>query len=248
MKRYLVFGILLLSLVSSVLIYLSYKKEEQPESQVMGEATSPEIESLVKFTKHEVSAFVFNIQEDENSHRLYVNLTPFVSIDVGELKIGEFRVNNFQGSCAIGDVVLIHPTDLETDTIGRNFLFQKSSLGMTKGDIKSEGNSIEYVVVDEVARYNEVNRSNIVTPYFGIIVKEIGNVDYKAIKERDGVFDGTRYLEYAEISQSSLNTDFQFDIFIKFEGGEKYIKTVKGSMSGQLFKDETAPLFELTII
>jgi len=244
MKRFLVFGVLFLSLTCSVLIYLFLNRGE-PESEIMGEYTDLEVEKLVSFPNTEVSTFIFTIQEDEHNHKLYINMTPFLSIEIGEKKIEKFRIENFDGYCRLGKVVLIHPTDLEVNTSGRNFLFQKSELGIQSDDIVAMGNSIEYTVVEEVNKYNEVRNSELITPYFGIVVREVGSVDYKAVKERDGGFEPSKYLEYSGISPNRLDTDISFDIFMEFEGGRQYRKKVTGKFSGESFKNEVVPLFNL---
>jgi hypothetical protein len=249
MKKYLVIGAMFLSVVASVLIYFSYKKNNQPESEVMGQYTnSADVENIVSFEMNEATAFLFTIQQDEHNHQLFINITPFLEINVGELTVKKFTIKNFQSDSGIGEVVLIHPTDLEIGTVGRNFLFKKSEVAIQEKDIVAGDGSIEYIVVPEALKFNEINSSNTLTPYFGIILKDIGSVDYKAIKEKDGEFDPSKYIQYANIPYSSLDTDFQFDIHIEFENGTTYKKILKGQLLGELFRTESVPLFDLEVI
>jgi hypothetical protein len=208
----------------------------------------PEIEKLVKIEQAEVSSFVFVTQESSSDHRLNLNITPFFTLAIDEKEIESYSLTNFKGVNSKGhEVLLIRPTDLELDTVNRTFLFTVSE-SINQEDLQSQAEGIEYSVVSEPTKFNEVLNSGVISPYFSIIVKDIASVDYKAILDRDGVFDGAKYLEYSGISLSELDTDIQFDIEIGFTDGKRYVKRFEIGITGESFKTETSPIFPITVV
>lgn len=206
----------------------------------------PEIEKLVTIQQSEVSSFVFVTQENPNNHVININLTPFLTLNISEKEIKSFNISNFKATnTGDNEVILVHPTDLPIDTLSRTFLFTKQE-DIKQENLKSGENSIEYIVTSEVKNFNEVVSKGTVSPYFGIIIKNIASVDYKAILERDSTFDGAKYLEYSEISLSDLDSNIQFDINIEFTDGKKYSKRFTTDIKGESFKTETAPIFPIS--
>ena len=206
-----------------------------------------EVEALVSINQAELSAFVFATQESPTDHRLHVNFTPSLSISIKDKVIKEFYIENFESNGNLGEGVLIHPTELSVDTVGRTFLFTEPEELMMSEDIVSEGNSIAYTVVPEVTMYNQVLNKGTITPYFGIILKDVASVNYQDILERDGVFEGSKYLEYSGIDIADLDTKIQFDIRILFEDGDRYVKRFKGTLSGETLQTEITPVITLQV-
>ena len=246
MKKYHVIAIIILVVVVlSLLLYLF--KDKLPNSNSFRK-NSPEVEALVNITQSEMSAFVFATQESSTDHRIHVNLTPFLTLNIDNSKISELYIENFKGESGIGEVLLIHPTTLATDTIGRTFLFTESSEPITNETITSLGQSIKYSVVETVSKFNEVSNTGSITPYFGIIIKDISTVNYQEILERDNIFEGSKYLEYSKVDVEKLNTEIQFDLRIKFEDGKEYFKRFKGTLEGIKLETEIAPLIPLEVV
>lgn len=209
---------------------------------------NPEIEKLVSIEQAEFSSFVFVTQESPNNHVININLTPFFTLNISEKEIESFKIFNFKATNTAGsEVILVHPTDLPIDTLSRTFLFTKQE-DIKQENLKLTEDNIEYAVTTEVKKFNEVVSKDQISPYFGVIIKNIASVDYKAILERDSMFDGAKYLEYSGISLSDIDTNIQFDINIEFTDGKKYSKRLVSDISGESFKTETAPIFPIAVV
>ncbi len=235
--------ILIISVI--VIIFFLSKKDNTLTGAI--KKNDPEIEKLVTISQSEISAFVFVTQESQSDHRLNINLTPFLNLDIAEKEIKSFFIRNFKSKGQTGEVILIPPTDIPIDTVSRTFLFTVADT-IKQSDIVSKGDSIEYEVVSQVTKYNQVRSKESISPYFGIIIKNVGTVNYKEIFERDGVFDGLKYLEYSGISLNKLDTEIQFDVYIEFTDSSKYAKRFKTILTGELFATQTAPLLPLEVV
>ncbi len=206
----------------------------------------PEIENLVSIQQAELSSFVFVIQDTPNNHILNINITPFFRLNISEKEIKSFKITNFQATNNNDkEVILVHPTNLAIDTVGRTFLFTTQE-SITLKDLKASENSIEYSVVSEVKKFNEVKNQGDVYPNFGVIISNIGSVDYESILKNEAVFDGTKYLEYSEIPLNTLDTDIRFDVIIEFTDGNLYTKRLVSKITGESFKSESTPIFPIT--
>lgn len=243
MKKGLYISLIALVLIlGGLLTYFLIKKDDFP-SKI--KKNNPEIEKLVSIKQAEISSFIFVTQESSNNHVINLNLTPFLTFEINDKEIKSFDISNFEATNTGGnEVILIHPTDLPINTVSRTFLFTKQDDIKQKDLIKTE-NNIEYKVVSKVEKFNEVSNKGSISPSFGIIVKDIASVDYQAIFQRDGVFEGSKYLEYSKIPLSNLNTNIQFDINIEFTDGKKYSKRFTSEIKGESFKTETAPIFPI---
>ncbi len=246
MKKKLSIILVALLILSGVLIYFFLNKEDGNSVSIIKQ-NNPEIEKLVTISQSEISFFIFVTQESETNHILNINLTPFLNLLVDEKEIKSFEISNFKGTNLTSEVVLIPPTDLPQDTLSRTFLFTKQD-SINQQDIKASSDNIEYTVVSVASRFNEINSKGIVTPYFGVIIKDIGRVNYKEIFERDGIFDGGKYLEYSKTPLEALDTEIQFDINIEFTDGKKYNKRLKGTLKGEAFATETSPMITLQVV
>lgn len=246
MKKKLIVILVALLVVCGVLFYFFQNRGKSSSEQKIKE-NSPEIEELVTISQSEMSSFVFVTQESETNHILNINLTPFLTLNVNEGEIKGLKISNFKGTNSKSEVVLIPPTDLLQETVSRTFLFTTQD-SITQQDIKASADNIVYSVVPTALKYNEVNSKGIVTPYFGIIIKDIGRVNYKEIIDRDRIFDGSKYLEYSKVALVDLNTEIQFDINIEFTNGKKYNKRFKGTLNGETFAKETSPMITLQVV
>ncbi len=243
MKKYLFIVIPILLVIAAVFIFIYLKNRDEKGSTNI-RTNNPEIEKLVTISQAEISSFVFVTQESDTDHRLNINLSPFLTLNIDEKEIESFKITNFKATNKDNEVILIHPTNLPIDTVSRTFLFTVAETIKQK-DIVSSENSIEYNVVSNVTKYNEVANKGSIIPHFGIIIKDVGAVNYKEILDRDGVFDGAKYLEYSGISLDSLDTDIQFDVNIEFTDKSKYTKRFETILKGERFSSEAAPLLPL---
>ena len=246
MKKKLIFVLIALLILSGVLIYILLNKGENTSNEKIAK-NDPEIEKLVGISQAEMSSFVFVTQESESNHILNINLTPFLNFIVEQKEIESFKILNFKGINSRSEVVLIPPTDLSLDTLSRTFLFTTQD-SITQVDIKGASDNIVYSVVSQATKFNEINTTGILTPYFGVIIKDIGRVNYKEIMDRDGSFDGGKYLEYSKVALETLDTEIQFDINIQFTDGTKYNKRFKGTLLGEAFATETSPMITLKVV
>ena len=244
MKKYKILIIGIIVLLISLLLLVIVFKDRLPFKESLPKNTD-EVESMVNIPQSEMSAFVFATQESSQDHRLHINFTPFLMIDIGENIISDLYIENFKGESDAGDILLIHPTSLSTDTVGRTFLFTETTDLMKSDTIASKGDSIEYEVVSEVTKYNQVLNTGSITPYFGVIIKDIGTVNYEEVLKRDNVFEGSKYLEYSGVDIEKLNSTIQFDIRIVFEDGKVYRKRFKGTLEGERLETEISPLITL---
>lgn len=246
MKKKLVIIVVVLLVVLALLLYFFLNKGESNSTKKLQENDS-NIEEVVTITQSEMSSFIFVTQEDETNHILNINLTPFLGFNVQNKDIKRFRISNFSGSNPKSEVILISPTDLDINTPNRTFLFTVQD-NIIQEDLKSSIDSIEYEVSTEVSKFNEVNITGDITPNFGIIIKDIGRVNYKEILEKDGTFDGSKYLEYSKTPLELLDTEIQFDVNIKFTDGEEYNKRFKALLKGESFSTESSPLVTLEVV
>lgn len=246
MKKKLIYVLCALLVLSGVFIYIFLNKDKDTSNEKIAK-NDPEIEKLVGISQAEMSSFVFVIQESESNHILNINLTPFLNFIVEQKEIESFKILNFKGINSRSEVVLIPPTDLSLDTLSRTFLFTTQD-SITQVDIKGASDNIVYSVVSQATKFNEINTTGIVTPYFGVIIKDIGRVNYKEIMDRDGNFDGGKYLEYSKVALETLDTEIQFDINIQFTDGTKYNKRFKGTLLGEAFATETSPMITLKVV
>jgi len=193
-----------------------------------------------------MSAFIFVTKESETNHVLNIYLTPFLKFNAKE-KIEEFSITNFSGHNDISQVLLVPPTTLPIDTHARTFLFTVDE-NIVQDDIRYIADSIEYDVSDTVKSFNQINNEGEISPYFGIIVKNIGNVNYKEVVDDEESFDSNKYLEYSGVALSDLTTKIQFDVNIKFVNGGEYKRTFKGLLDGEMFGQSSTPVIELEVI
>jgi hypothetical protein len=191
---------------------------------------------------------LFATQENEHDHRLHISFTPFLTFNIDSSSIEKILIENMKGESNLGELIYIHPTTLSTEVVSRTFLFTDTSEPIKSEDIFSRGDSIEYFAVDTVTNYTQVLKQGSITPYFTLILKDIGTVDYKDILDRDGEFLGSKYLEYSGIDANDLNTNIQFDVKIYFDTGEVYVKRFKGYLEGLKLETDIAPLFTLETV
>ena len=246
MKKKLIYVLCALLVLSGVFIYIFLNKDKDTSNEKIAK-NDPEIEKLVGISQAEMSSFVFVTQESESNHILNINLTPFLNFIVEQKEIESFKILNFKGINSRSEVVLIPPTDLSLDTLSRTFLFTTQD-SITQQDIQASADSFVYSVLSTASKFNEINSKGVVTPYFGVIIKDIGRVNYKEIMDRDGSFDGGKYLEYSKVALETLDTEIQFDINIQFTDGTKYNKRFKGTLLGEAFATETSPMITLKVV
>jgi hypothetical protein len=200
----------------------------------------------VDVVRSEMSAFVFVTKESETNHILNIYITPSLIFNAKE-KIKEFRITDFEGSNGIAQVVLIPPSYLPIDTGNRTFLFTVDDY-ITQEDIRGEKNSIEYEVSSSVKNFNQVADIGEVSPYFGVVVKNLGSVNYKEVTEKGGNFDGSKYLEYSIFQLKDLTTRVKFTVNIKFENKGTYTQRFIGDLNGELFEQQNTPVIQLDAV
>ena len=200
----------------------------------------------VDVVQSEMSAFVFVTKESETNHILNIYITPSLVFNTKE-KIKEFSITDFEGSNGIAQVVLISPSSLPIDTKNRTFLFTVDEY-VTQEDIRGEKNSIEYEVSSNPKNFNSIGNVGDISPYFGVVVKNIGSINYKEMVASEGDFDGSKYLEYSKLQLIDLSTQIKFTVNIKFENKETYTQTFRGDLNGELFKQQSTPVIELEAV
>lgn len=200
----------------------------------------------VDVVQSKMSAFVFVTKESETNHILNIYITPSLVFNTKE-KIKEFSITDFEGSNGIAQVVPISPSSLPIDTKNRTFLFTVDDY-ITQEDIRGEKNSIEYEVSSNSKNFNHVADVGDISPYFGVVVKNIGNVNYKEIVDDEEGFDSNKYLIYSGVALSDLTTKIQFDVNIKFVNGGEYKETFKGLLDGEMFAESSTPVIELEVL
>ena len=205
--------------------------------------SSKDAAEYVDISQSEMSAFIFVTKESETNHVLNIYLTPFLKINAKE-EIKEFSITNFNGHNDISQVLLVPPTTLPIDTPDKTFLFTVDE-NIVQDDIRYIADGIEYDVSDTVKSFNQIKSKGEISPYFGIIVKNIGNVNYKEVVDDEESFDSNKYLKYSGVALSDLTTKIQFDVNIKFVNGGEYKRTFKGLLDGEMFAQSSTPVIEL---
>ena len=211
---------------------------------------SEEVESLVNIAQSNISGIVFITEESDNDYRVHIDLQPYLNLTILNVdsKVKSFALKNFKGESEAGEVLLISPTDMDKNLGGSSFIFTDFNTSIYSKDIKSNGNSINYEVVDEVTQFNQVNIRDYIMPSFAIIIKDIGSIDYEKIFNETGVFDGGKYLEYLGIDLNQLDTTFQFDIEIVFDDNTKYVKRFNGELVGSSLAGNYTTSIELKVV
>lgn len=211
---------------------------------------SEEAESLVNIAQSNMSGIVFITEESDNDYRVHINLQPYLNFTLLDVdsRVKSFALKNFKGESEAGDVLLISPTDLNKNLGGSSFIFTDFNTSIYTKDIKSNGNSISYEVVEEVTKFNQVNNRDYIMPSFAIIIKDIGSIDYEKILNETGVFDGGKYLEYLGVDLNKLDTTFQFDIEIVFDDNTKYVKRFNGELVGSSLAGNYTTSIELKVV
>jgi hypothetical protein len=133
---------------------------------------------------------------------------------------------------------------LSIDTPDKTFLFTVDE-NIVQDDIRYIADSIEYDVSDTVKSFNQIKSKGEISPYFGIVVKNVGNVNYKEVVDDKESFDSNKYLKYSGVALSDLTTKIQFDVNIKFVNGREYKRTFKGLLDGEMFAQSSTPVIEL---
>jgi hypothetical protein len=228
-KKHIIFLVLLLAL--SIFLSLFIRRSSKDAAE------------YVDISQSEMSAFIFVTKESETNHVLNIYLTPFLEFNAKE-EIKEFSITNFNGHNDISQVLLVPPTTLPVDTSSRTFLFTVDE-NIVQDDIRYIADGIEYDVSDTVKSFNQINDKGEISPYFGIIVKNIGNVNYKEVIDDEESLDSNKYLKYSGVALSDLTTKIQFDVNIKFVNGREYKRTFKGLLDGEMFAQSSTPVIEL---
>ena len=228
-KKHIIYIVLLF--VLSALIYLFVCR-----------SSSDGVE-YVDISQSEMSAFIFVTKESETNHVLNIYLTPFLKFNAKE-EIKEFSITNFNGHNNISQVLLVPPTTLSIDTPDKTFLFTVDE-NIVQDDIRYIADGIEYDVSDTVKSFNQIKSKGEISPYFGIVVKNVGNVNYKEVVDDKESFDSNKYLKYSGVALSDLTTKIQFDVNIKFVNGREYKRTFKGLLDGEMFAQSSTPVIEL---
>ena len=205
--------------------------------------SSKDATEYVDISQSEMSAFIFVTKESETNHVLNIYLTPFLKINAKE-EIKEFSITNFNGHNDISQVLLVPPTTLSIDTPDKTFLFTVDE-NIVQDDIRYIADGIEYDVSDTVKSFNQIKSKGEISPYFGIVVKNVGNVNYKEVVDDKESFDSNKYLKYSGVALSDLTTKIQFDVNIKFVNGREYKRTFKGLLDGEMFAQSSTPVIEL---
>lgn len=211
---------------------------------------SEEVESLVNIAQSSMSGIVFITEESDNDYRVHIDLQPYLNFTLLDVdrEVKSFALKNFKGESEAGEVLLISPTDMDKNLGGSSFIFTDFNTSIYNKDIKSNGNSISYEVVDEVTQFNQVNNRNYIMPSFAIIIKDIGSIDYEKIFNETNIFDGGKYLEYLGIDLNKLDTTFQFDIEIVFDDNTKYAKRFNGELVGSSLSENYTTSIELKVV
>lgn len=228
-KKHIIFLVLLLAFGIFFSLFITRSSKDATE--------------YVDISQSEMSAFIFVTKESETNHVLNIYLTPFLKFNAKE-KIKEFSITNFNGHNDISQVLLVPPTTLPVDTSSRTFLFTVDE-NIVQDDIRYIADSIEYDVSDTVKSFNQIKNKGDISPYFGVIVKNVGNVNYKEVIDDEESLDSNKYLKYSGAALLDLTTKIQFDVNIKFVNGREYKRTFKGLLDGEMFAQSSTPVIEL---
>ena len=228
-RKHIIYIVLLLAFGIFLSLYITRSSKDATE--------------YVDISQSEMSAFIFVTKESETNHVLNIYLTPFLEFNAKE-EIKEFSITNFNGHNDISQVLLVPPTTLPVDTPAKTFLFTVDE-NIVQDDIRYIADSIEYDVSDTVKSFNQIKSKGEISPYFGIVVKNVGNVNYKEVVDDEESFDSNKYLKYSGVVLSDLTTKIQFDVNIKFVNGREYKRTFKGLLDGEMFAQSSTPVIEL---
>ena len=228
-RKHIIYIVLLLAFGIFLSLYITRSSKDATE--------------YVDISQSEMSAFIFVTKESETNHVLNIYLTPFLKINAKE-EIKEFSITNFNGHNDISQVLLVPPTTLPIDTPDKTFLFTVDE-NIVQDDIRYIADGIEYDVSDTVKSFNQIKSKGEISPYFGIVVKNVGNVNYKEVVDDKESFDSNKYLKYSGVALSDLTTKIQFDVNIKFVNGREYKRTFKGLLDGEMFAQSSTPVIEL---
>jgi len=208
---------------------------ERLESQI---TNSPELEEAIRLdARLSVSAWGENTDGAYGDDTVFLVIRPgfnsSASYETGTQFIKEVKVKNLKVSNGpnVGNVKRIYPGGQSVAESCRGFFFDGCDSDLLSGEVEDQGASYTYNGVDTRETYSQVSNDNF-APEFAIIVSDIASIDSAAILERDGSYNASRVLEYAEADAANLGFRLEFDVEIETSTLGTYYKSFYLDVTG----------------
>jgi hypothetical protein len=198
----------------------------------------------IEITQADFSSFIF-ATPSTNPENVHLTINPLINISTsassenGETQIKEFEIKNlrFTKKPKLGELKRIAPKHRSTNESCTGFYFGGCEEKLSPKEVKDDGANFEYEITNsseiKQAYYDQVSGISNASPNFRIIFHNIGSFDSDKIMKRDGRVDGRKYAQYAEINPSDLDGAFEFDVFVKFKDGEKFMTHIVVNFTGE---------------
>jgi|GEM_PF-3113751 len=239
------------------LIFLVPSEDADSSSKSSKKSMSKLEESgLIEVNQAQFSSFIFGSSSKGNSKTDTVHLTinPILTFKVDgnqEVKLESFEIKNleFSDEPKVGEIKMIAPKHRKTDESCTGFYFGGCKDKAQPEDVKSDGESIEYEVVEgdvektKTKYYDQVFDTWFVRPEFRVILHNIGEFDYDEVMEKNKAVDGGKYAQYAGLEADDLASVLEFDVVAKMSNGEKFKKHFVAEFDGEdLMKMKTVQM------
>ena len=235
-KLFLLIGIIAAFFVITVVLiyFFVIRKPSTSVNTAAPKANDPAVESRVTILQSNVSLFDFATEEvhevrDLVHLRVWPALGFYTNQEMKSMKIKNIHVETANGY----EVAVIYPGHVPNNLTQYDVLYGTKE-EIKVADIKDAGNTLEYNIVDSAQYCDEVYKTN-GSPYWFIVLKNLGEYNYTEIFNRDKLFDSGEILRYAGITGEDLNMSFSFDLEIVFQDGEKYVKRFSSVIEGDKY-------------
>ena len=235
-KMFFLIGIIFLVLLAIFLLiyFLVIKKSSTNGTTAAPKANGPVIESRVTILQNDVNIFDFSTEEEHQVRDLvHLRIWPILSFYTTE-EMKSVKIKNIHVETANNyDVAVYTPGHIANNLTEYDFLYGTRE-EIRASDIKDQGSTLEFNVVDTAQYYDEVYKTSGIPQWF-IYIKNLGEYNYTEILNNQNTFDSSKNLEYANVTGGDLNTSFYFDLEIVFEDGEKYLKRFTSVIEGDKY-------------
>jgi hypothetical protein len=229
-KKNLILVIILLFLLVSVLIFLSFRgnKQDGSSGSLFGGNrynNSEELESAIEVYQSNYSLNIFGSSSNDNNitDTLNYSVFPMINISISGWELEDFKVNSIKVTNAQIDVkkgrgIRSYPNHtLPKSEFCLGYFYEGCDNSINPKDAQDMGSEKEYVLLSEgdtEPKFYDETPTSYFMPNLKFTVVGVGSFDSEMIMERDGVFNSANVLEYSGVNPEELVGTFSFDVEI----------------------------------
>ncbi len=234
-KKYIIItiSILILIIISSLIFLLRNKEEVYKNTS----DTLKDTEKSITLLNSSIIAMAYTDSIDKNDQvniaiTIYNNM--YSNKDIKNAQIKNIKLES--KSNILKNYNILPPTDIERTT-NMNFYYQPIDNNSDINTIKfSNSNNIKYVIntkTDSMTlKTNEINTTN-GTMEFKIFIPNIGKYNYEEILKNNNVFESSKLLQYANITNEDLNSKISYTLYIETNDNIKHIQNIYFDIQGE---------------